>query len=169
MRYLIFTQTLMKHLIESFIWYMNYQKKENNDELKFLFFTSNCIQELLRHHLEISIMNVIYKMNRYKISLLIIIDVICLSITFYVAFCFMKKKNYNNYLWIIRALKRLFDYFHLSYLVTILTDEDKSLTSTLFIVFNQDVEHRVNYNLYIWHLDQNVIANCKKFFRTNEE
>ena len=43
MRYLTSTQTLMKHLIESFIWYVNYKKKKSSDELKFLFFTSNCI------------------------------------------------------------------------------------------------------------------------------
>ena len=43
-------------------------------------------------------MNVIYKTNRYKISLLIIIDVICLSIIFYVAFYFMKRENYSDYL-----------------------------------------------------------------------
>ena len=169
MRCLTSTQTLMKYLIKSSTWYVNYKKKKSSDELKFLFFTSNCMQKLLRDHLEILIINVIYKTNRYKMSLLIIIDVIYLSITFYVAFCFIKKKNYNSYLWVMQTLKRLFDHLHLSYSMTTLINEDKTLTFALYIIFNQDVEHRINHDLYIWYLNQNVIVNCKKYFRTNEE
>ena len=115
---------------------MNYKKKKDSDELKFLFFTSDCIQELLRDHSEVLIMNVIYKTNRYKMPLLIIIDVTYLSIIFYVAFCFIKEENYSDYLWIMQILKRRFDYLHLSYSITALTDEDKALTSALYIIFN---------------------------------
>ena len=69
----------------------------------------------------------------------------------------------------MQTLKRLFDHLHLSYPMTALTDGDKALTPALYTVFNQDVEHRINHGLCIWHLDQNVIVNCKKYFRTNEE
>ena len=53
--------------------------------------------------------------------------------------------------------------------MTTLTNEDKTLASALYTVFNQDVEYRINYDLYIWYLNQNMIVNCKKYFRTNEK
>ena len=42
-------------------------------------------------------MNYTYKINKYKILLLIIIEITFLNIIFYVNFCFMKKEHYNNY------------------------------------------------------------------------
>jgi len=46
---------------------------------------------------EILIMNCIYKINCYKMSLLIIIEVIALNIFFFVEFCFMTVKKTANY------------------------------------------------------------------------
>ena len=91
------TQALMKHLIESFDWYVDYKTKEHNNELDFLFFTPQCMQELLRENPKVIIIDVTYKINRYKMPLLIIIGVTCLNTTFYVAFCFMKSENYTDY------------------------------------------------------------------------
>ena len=42
-------------------------------------------------------MNCIYKINRYKMSLLIIIEVIALNIFFFVKFYFMKVEKTTNY------------------------------------------------------------------------
>ena len=53
---------------------------------------------MLANYYEIILMDCIYKTNRYKMSLLIIIEIIALNTTFYVAFCFMKDENYNDYI-----------------------------------------------------------------------
>ena len=50
------------------------------------------MQKLLRENHEILLINCIYKINKYKMLLLIIIEVISLNIIFYVNFCFMKEK-----------------------------------------------------------------------------
>ena len=42
-------------------------------------------------------MNYIYKINKYKMSLLIIIEVTCLNISFFVAFYFMKNESFSDY------------------------------------------------------------------------
>ncbi len=55
------------------------------------------MQKLLYLNIEILIIDYIYKTNKYKISLIIIIEVIVLNITFYVEFYFIKRKNYNDY------------------------------------------------------------------------
>jgi hypothetical protein len=53
---------------------------------------------MLVDYYEIILMNCIYKINKYKMLLLIIIEIIVLNIIFYAAFCFMKDKNYSDYI-----------------------------------------------------------------------
>ena len=43
------------------------------------------------------IINCIYKTNKYKLSLFIIISVNALKESFYMIFCFLIAKKYNNY------------------------------------------------------------------------
>ena len=46
-------------------------------------------------------MDATYKINKYKLPLLVIIGVIVLNITFYVGFAFMSGENTENYTWVI--------------------------------------------------------------------
>ena len=52
---------------------------------------------MLKRNCEILIKNYIYKINRYKILLLIIIKIIALNIFFFVNFYFMIAKKTFNY------------------------------------------------------------------------
>jgi hypothetical protein len=54
------------------------------------------------------VMNCTYKINKYKMSLFIVSDQIVLHKIFYVAFCFMTKKKQNDYVWVLKQLKRLY-------------------------------------------------------------
>lgn len=54
------------------------------------------------------------------------------------------------------------------YPVTVIFDGDRALSSALSHVFAEE-GHRVHHILCIWHINQNVTANCKKYFPTNEE
>jgi len=112
------TQALMKYLTEFLKWYVDSKKKELSDELQFLFFTSKCMQELLREYYEVLIMDCTYKTNKYKMPLLIITGVTALNITFYVGFCFMKGETYSDYEWVMKALVRLYNHLDLPYPVT---------------------------------------------------
>ncbi len=76
---------------------MKSKKKLYNKKLKFLFFTSKCMQKLLCENFKILIMNCIYKINKYKMLLLIIIDVTSLNIFYYIVFCFMKDESFDDY------------------------------------------------------------------------
>ncbi len=53
---------------------------------------------MLANYYKIILINIIYKTNKYKILLLIIIKIIILNIIFNIAFYFIKDKNYNNYI-----------------------------------------------------------------------
>ena len=62
-----------------------------------LFFINKHCDNLLKANLQVFSMNCIYKMNHYKLLLMIISEITPLNISFYIAFCFFiaeKEKNY---------------------------------------------------------------------------
>jgi hypothetical protein len=85
--FLTFIQALIQELNRD-DWTYNLQKDENN-QVTHLFFNKESSQSLLKKNFEIFIMNCIYKINKYKMFLLIISDQTTLHINFYVTFCFM--------------------------------------------------------------------------------
>lgn len=162
------TQALLKYLTESPDWYVDHQKTAATDVLEYLFFTPECCQKLLAEYYEVLIMDCTYKTNKYKMPLLIITGVTSSNTTFYVAFCFMKGETFEDYLWVIRALIRLLDMFKIPYLTTAISDGDKALAPALYRAF-EEKNHRINHILCVWHINQNVTANCKKYFPIMEQ
>lgn len=146
---------------------MKSKKKLYNEKLKFLFFTSKCMQKLLHENFKISIMNCIYKINKYKMLLLIIINITSLNIFYYVIFCFMKDKSFNDYVWVMKTLKWLYKKLVLSFSEIILSDDDKILASVIQHMF-EDYNH-VTHALCIWHINNNMLKHCKKFFAIQKD
>ena len=62
-------------------------------QIKKLFFVNKHVIKILRKNLEIIAINAIYKINKYNISLIIIINHTTLNINFYIVFVFFKKKR----------------------------------------------------------------------------
>lgn len=146
---------------------MKSKKKLYNEKLKFLFFTSKCMQKLLHENFKILIMNCIYKINKYKMLLLIIINITSLNIFYYVIFCFMKDKSFNDYVWVMKTLKWLYKKLVLSFSEIILSDDDKILASVIQHMF-EDYNH-VTHALCIWHINNNMLKHCKKFFAIQKD
>ena len=63
---------------------------------------------MLVQNFKIFIINCIYKINKYKILLLIIIGVINLNISFYINFYFLNNKYIENFVWILNAFQELY-------------------------------------------------------------
>lgn len=146
---------------------MKSKKKLYNEKLKFLFFTSKCMQKLLHENFKILIMNCIYKINKYKMLLLIIINITSLNIFYYIIFCFMKDKSFNDYVWVMKTLKWLYKKLVLSFSEIILSDDDKILASVIQHMF-EDYNH-VTHALCIWHINNNMLKHCKKFFAIQKD
>ena len=80
----------------------------------------------------------------------------------------MKGEAFEDYLWVIRAFIPLLDRFKIIYLITAISDCDKALAPASFRVF-EEKNHRINHILCVWHINQNVTANCKKHLPTMEQ
>ena len=161
------TQTLMRDLSDNDKWFMKIEKNDLQ-RLQYLFFTSNFMQKLLIENLEVLIMNCIYKTNRYKMPLLIIIDVTNLNIFFYVDFCFMKDERFNDYVWALKTTKELYELLQLQSSIVILSNDDKTLAFVIIEIYDVD---QMQHELCVWHIEKNVLEHVKKgkYFDINEK
>jgi len=125
-------------------WFWQYEKNELDRIIKLFFNQSSC-RDMLKRNSEILIMNCIYKINHYKMLLLIIIEVIALNIFFFIEFCFMKVEKTANYVWVLKQLKLLYTELNLSNSTVILTDCKRDLINALQSVFHESL-----HLLYIW-------------------
>jgi hypothetical protein len=104
-------------------------------------------------------MNCIYKTNKYKMFLFIISDQIALHKNFYVVFCFVTKEKQNDYVWILQQLKRLYAKLKISDSTVLIIDMKKELMNVCRLIFSVS-----NHLLCLWHINNNVLINCKKHF-----
>ena len=81
-------------------WFFWYKTNEFNKIIKLFFSKINC-QKILKFNNEILIMNCIYKINWYKIFLLIINEIIILNIIFYVEFIFLIDKHMKDVIFLL--------------------------------------------------------------------
>ncbi len=111
-------------------WFWQYKKNEFNKIIKLFFNWLSC-HDMLICNSKILIMNCIYKINHYKMLLLIIIKVITLNIFFFVEFCFMTVEKTANYMWVLKQLKLLYIKFNLFDSTVILIDYKQDLINIL--------------------------------------
>jgi hypothetical protein len=171
-------QALIRFLNES-DWFYQFQKNDEN-EITHLFFVRESSRIILKTNYKILIMNCIYKINKYKMSFFVISDQISLRKNFYVRFCFMTKKTIFDYNWILKQLKTVYSQMKFSNLTIIIIDMKKDISDLSLsffmidlclielIVAIRNVLSKVHHLFCTWHINNNVLANCKKSFHNKK-
>lgn len=95
--------------------------------------------------------------------LLIIIGQISLRPNFYVAFCFMATETSSDYIWVLQQLRALYLQLELLNPIVIVTDMERGLMIAIRTEFPN-----TNHLLCLWHINNNIIVNCKKNFSIKE-
>ncbi|KAL5179907.1 PKS-NRPS hybrid synthetase [Glycine soja] len=96
-----------------------------------------------------------YKTNKYKLSLLDIVGVTPIRMTFSIAFAYLEGERLNNVVWALQRFQSLFLRRDILPGV-IITDRDLALMNAVKIVFLEAT------NLLCWfHIDKNVKAKYK--------
>ncbi len=152
-----FIQALLQNLHRE-AWHCEYLKNQLN-RVTHLFFMKNILKKLLKINLKILIMNCIYKINRFKLSLLVIFEVTALNIRFYIVFVFMLHEIAIDYIWMLKQLKAVYWRLNLHDSEVNIINRDFELILALHQVFST-----TRHILCIWHIDKNVLANCKDQF-----
>jgi hypothetical protein len=156
------TQFLLQNLKRN-NWYYKYRIIFFAHEVTHLFFVENYIYELLKNNWEVLLMNCIYKINKYKLSLLVIVDHISLSITFYVDFAFLTKKTEKNYIWMLDTLQKYLEQKNIFISDVLMTNRDLRLINVLHQIFLI-----VRHFLCVWHVNKNVLIHYKSNFIIKE-
>ena len=93
--------TIIQHLVYFLIntkkFFANYEMNFEIRRLHRLFFVNNDVKKILCKNFEIFVMNCIHKINKYDMSLMIIMNHIVIDINFYIDFAFLKKKEQKNF------------------------------------------------------------------------
>jgi hypothetical protein len=138
-------------------------QKNNHNQINHFFFFKESSHDILQSNFEILVLDCIYKTNKYKMLLLIIFEQIALHRNFYVTFCFMIRKKFDNYFWVLNQLKLLYKQLKLLNLIVFVTNMKKTLMNARYLIFSQ-----FNHLFCIWHINNNVLINCKKEFATKK-
>ena len=132
-------------------------------EVEFLFWISKFSIDMLKTNGEVCILDCTYKTNCHSMSLAILTGVTRLNTSFHLGMCFMKKETAPCYKQLFSFINELYQHVDILFPVVWLTDEDACIATSLkAVIFD------ASYALCIWHIEQNVATNCKKYFSTVE-
>jgi hypothetical protein len=125
-----------------------------------LFFSPNEGAEMARRFYGVVLIDCTYKTNRFKMPLLHVCGVTPCNNTFSFAFAFLASETETDYDWAMTALKES--------LVSrvpwvFVTDRELALMNALATTFPSAANV-----LCRWHIQKNILSNCKKSFETME-
>ncbi|XP_071735211.1 PKS-NRPS hybrid synthetase cheA-like [Rutidosis leptorrhynchoides] len=89
--------------------------------------------------------------------LLDIVGVSCFNSSFYSGFAFLDREDEENYTWALNVFKDIIG--HENHPLVIMTDRELALMNAISNVFPSTTNL-----LCVWHIEKNVVANCKKYF-----
>ncbi len=140
-------------------WFFAYQKNRRDQITHLFFFFIRSSQIILKNNFEVLVMNCTYKINKYKMSLFIVSDQIALHNIFYVIFCFMTKEKKNDYVWVLKQLKRLYQQLQLSDSTVLLTNMKKDNLNVWFNFFLK-TNHwlkKILWMIVVWFFSSQII------------
>lgn len=138
-------------------------QQDDQHRITHLFFMKGSSSTILETNHEVLAMDCIYKTNKYRMPLLIIIGQTALNGNFYVAFCFMANEAKEDYFWVLVQLLTLYTRLGLPMPIVIITDMEMALMKAIAEIFLI-----TNHLLCVWHINNNVLVNCKKHHESQE-
>ncbi|CAG8780811.1 524_t:CDS:2, partial [Dentiscutata erythropus] len=125
-----------------------------NNKLYSLFFTTSNSLMVFKRYPQIVLMDSTYKTNRFGMPLLLISGVDAIGITFLIASRLISNETISSFCWVLQQLKQVVGDITINKIQTILTDRDLAMLSSI----RNELSH-VKHQLYIWHLEQNIVKN----------
>ncbi|KAK1380081.1 hypothetical protein POM88_026825 [Heracleum sosnowskyi] len=108
------------------------------------------------------LMDCTYKINKYRMPLLNIVGVTSFNTTFFSAVIFLQKEEITAYVWALQSFNKILGLE--AQPLAIVTDRELALMNAIKEVFPN-----TSHLLCVWHIEKNLLAKCKKKFKTKEE
>ena len=116
-------------------------------------------QKILKYNYEILLIDATYKTNKYKMPLIVISEAISLDTSNYIPFEFVFKETFEVDKWLVECIKNLYEYFNISDFNGILTEAQKSYIEVISTIYLLQ-----SHLFCFWHMNKNMLVNCKKWF-----
>ena len=78
-------------------WFTKVLLENEIKRVKRLFFVNKHIKKVLCKNFEVLVMDCTYKINKYGMSMLVVMNHISLSTSFYIGFAFIEKEEEKNF------------------------------------------------------------------------
>lgn len=137
-------------------------KHDQQGHLTHLFIAHPSSITLTKNYSSVFQMDCTYKTNKYKMPLLNIVGVTSFNTTFFSAVVFLQKEELADYVWALECFVKILGLEHQP--LAIVTDRELALMNAIKLIF-PDCSHL----LCAWHIEKNIMAKCKKKFKTKEE
>ena len=146
-----FIQILLKTLHRR-RWFVKIKLRKKINEIKRMFFVDKNVIKIFIKNSNILIVDCTYKINKYKMFLMIIANQIELKAIFFINFVFISNEKKNNFAWVIEQIKNLYKNLDLKNSKIVFIDRDE----TLMRVIN-DVYFKIHMFFCIWH----IVMSCQ--------
>jgi hypothetical protein len=141
--------------------WITHVKYDDNLQITGLLMASPISVELGRKYRLVFLMDCTYKTNKFKMPLLNVVGLTPQNKSFFFCFIFLKEDTNPYYFWALQKISLLFD--GVDRPKVIVTDCDLALMSAISSVFPNSANL-----LCLWHINKNVLANCRKHFENQE-
>ncbi|KAG5551462.1 hypothetical protein RHGRI_009772 [Rhododendron griersonianum] len=135
---------------------------DQNGCLTHLFIAHPLSITLTKSYTTVFVMDCTYKTNRYKMPLLDIIGVSSFNKSFYSCFAFLEKEGEEDYAWALRMFSNLLG--PSCQPSVIVSDRELALMNAIKVVFPTTTNL-----LCVWHIEKNILTNCKPRFARQED
>lgn len=144
-------------------WYMKHTV-DTQEKISRLFFVKTSRQKILKFNYEVLLIDCIYKINTYKMSLCVINEVTAINTTFYAGFYFLINEDSEYYEWMLKIYKKFLEFMDVPDSIVFVTDSETDLLSAI-----PDIFPEAKQLLCFWHINKNVLSNCRSWFENNDE
>ena len=117
---------------------------------------------LTKNYSNIFVMDCTYKTNKYKMPLLDIIGISSFNTSFFSCFVFLQKEEEEDYVWALTKFGKILGIDN--YPLVIVSDRELALMNAIKVVFP-----RTTNLLCVWHIEKNILVNCKRHFEKGED
>ncbi|KAB2615708.1 protein FAR1-RELATED SEQUENCE 5-like [Pyrus ussuriensis x Pyrus communis] len=148
-------QALLEELGEGgFTYNIEY---DHEGHLTHLIFAHPLSIELTKSYSYVFVRDCTYKNNKYMMPLLDIVGVSSFNTSFYSCFVFMQNEKEEYYVWALKMFSKILGVDN--HPMVIITDSELALMNAIRIVFPS-----TSNLLCVWHIEKNILANCKAYF-----
>lgn len=137
-------------------------KHDHDGHLTHLFIAHPSSITLTKSYSSIFLMDCTYKTNKYRMPLLNIVGVTSFNTTFFSTVVFLQKEEVTDYEWALDCFRKMLGLERQP--LAIVTDRELALMNAIKVIFPNST-----HLLCVWHIEKNIMAKCKKIFRTKDD